>query len=141
MKTRLPQPDLPLAASAFNLFGEEGGDPLRIMRERDAARASADEAEAYQRRMQRTLAECPGFVTCDPPRGDASSGRVVIDPAWTVPAVSWLKRRFHVNEALELRSQIDGIAVEIKPRVRSKSGVRQTIKATFHKPEQFTFHL
>lgn len=122
----------------FNLSGETGPDPLRLERERWQRETREREAREYQERMQRTLAECPGFVGADPPASDAATGRVIIEPGMVFQAVAWLKRRFHVSENLDLSTDT-GLCVEVAPIVRKK-GVRK-VKVTFGKPEQFTLEL
>jgi hypothetical protein len=141
MKHRQPERELPFAASAFNLFGETGDDPLRLMRERDAKLAAAHEAERYQARMQRVFADCPGFIGGDVPKGPQCSGRVVVEPSRSVEALNWLKRRFYVNESLELDRVVEGLAFEIKPRQRSHGAGGKRIKVTFARPEQFPLAL
>jgi hypothetical protein len=141
MKHRQPERELPLAAAAFNLFSETGDDPLRVMRERDARLALEREAELYRQKMQRVFADCPGFLGGDAPTGPQATGRVVVEPGRSVEALAWLKRRFHVNETLELDRAVEGLAFEIKPRQRSPGAGSKRIKVTFARPEQFQFAL
>lgn len=140
MKHKPPVIDLPIIGEVFNLAGERGEDPLRIQRERWEAERRQSEALEYQSKMQRTLEECPGFAGCDAPLGEQAQGRIVIEPARVNEAVRWLKRRFHVNENLEL-SPDNGLAIDIKPRVRScKAGARRR-SVGFVKVEQFELAL
>ena len=138
---RQPERELPFAAAAFNLFGETGDDPLRIMRERDARLALQREAELYKQKMQRVFADCPGFLGGDAPNNPAATGRVVVELGRSVEALAWLRRRFHVNESLELDRAIEGLAFEIKPRQRSASVGGKKFSVTFARPEQFQFVL
>jgi len=93
-----------------------------------------------QRTLLLLLNQCPGFVGADVSESDHCESRVVIEPAYITAAMQWLKRRFHVNENLELSSDT-GLTVEIKPRVRScrTGGVKRRV--TFAKPIQFELAL
>jgi len=135
-----PGAELPLTREAFNLFSEAGEDPLRVMRERDARLAAEAEAAEYQSKMQRVFADCPGFIGGDAPNCAAAIGRVVVEPGRTVEALAWLKRRFHVNQSLELDRTIEGVAFEVKARVRAKLSGGRRIKVSFAPAEQFTLN-
>lgn len=132
-----PQPDLAVAGDVFNLAGELGVDPERIARERAEVERANREAAAYQAKMQRTFAECPGFIGGDAPTAPGLVGRVVIEPARVVEAYAWLRRRFRVSENLELSQSLDnGLCIDVIPRAPRKSGVwRKT--SMFAKPVQF----
>lgn len=139
-KSLQPVIDLPIVGEVFNLAGQRGEDPVRVWRERLQTERIINEAREYQNKMQRILAECPGFAGCDAPTSDLSQGRVVIEPARVTEAMQWLKRRFHVSENLEL-SPDNGLAIDIKPRVRScKTGARRR-SVGFVKVEQFELAL
>ena len=137
MKT--PQYELSGASEVFNLAPERAEDPFRVDRERWEANQRAEAAREFTAKMQRTLAECPGFMACDAPAGESSKGRVVIEPARVLEALPWLKRRFIVAENLEL-SDGDGLVVEVAPRVRGRGGPRR-VRVKFGKVEQFTLAL
>jgi hypothetical protein len=122
----------------FNLAGECGVDPERVVRERQEAEAAAAAAREYQRKMQRSFEQCPGFIGADAPSSERSKGCVIIEPAMAREARDWLKRRFHINENLELSDQ--GLCIEIIPRVRKARGVRSAA-VSFAKTEQFTLAL
>ena len=122
----------------FNLIGETGTDPARVIRERLEAAIAAATAREYELKMQRTFAQCPGFIGGDAPNGERSRGHVVVDPALAREARDWLKRRFYVNEILELSDE--GLRIEIIPRVRQARGRRRAAIA-FDKPEQFKLAL
>ena len=123
---------------AFNLVSEYGEDPERIIRERQEAEAAAAAALEYESKMQRSFAQCPGFIGCDPPSGERSKGRVVVDPTYAFQAREWLKRRFNCNEAIELSDH--GLCIEVMPRVRAKPGQPRR-RVSFLKPEQFDLAL
>lgn len=129
-----------IATQVFNLAGEEGEDPFRIERERWAAEQAKAEAAEYERRMQRTLAECPGFIGADAPAGPGKVGRVVVEPAHIPAAMAWLKRRFIVAENIEL-SRDEGLVVDIAPRVRRVTQGQRPAKVRFGKPEQYSLKL
>lgn len=134
MKT--PQYDLPVAGAVFNLAGERGEDPERVARERAAAERANREAKAYQDRMQKTFAACPGFIGGDAPAGPGLVGRLVVEPARVAEAYEWLRRRFRVSENLELSQTLDnGLCIDVIPRPPRKSGVWR--KTSFAKPTQF----
>jgi hypothetical protein len=122
----------------FNLAGECGVDPERVIRERLEAESAAAAAREYQRKMQRTFAQCPGFIGADAPSSEQSKGCVIVEPAMAREARDWLKRRFHVNENLELSDH--GLCIEIVPRVRKARGAR-SVRVSFTRPEQFILAL
>jgi len=132
---RIDQFELGEVGMAFNLYGQTGDDPVRVHRERDEALASARAAEEYQARMQRSLAECPGFITCDAPKSGRAEGIVTVEPGRLMEAWSWLRKRYHVCETVDLDRQIEGAAIKIKARAKTVNGQRASVK--FHKPEQF----
>ena len=135
MKAKARQLELHACSGAFNLFGERGIDPVAVLLERGRQAAAAEAAREFERKMQRLLSECPGFVGAEAPAGPASVGRVVVEPRLALEAIPWLKRRFHVNETLAL-SPDRGLCVEVKPRARGRSSGRRG-RVTFAKPEQF----
>ena len=138
---RTPQYELPVAGQIFNLAGDMGVDPWRETRERMEAAARAEQARAYQAKMQRILSECPGFVGADAPESSACTGKIVVEPSHVIEASEWLKRRFHVAESVEVDRTADGIVFEIAPRVRSKSTGARKVKVRFGPAEQFTLGL
>jgi hypothetical protein len=137
VKAKVRQLELRPCADAFNLVGERGLDPVAVMLERGRQAAAAEAAREFERKMQRLLSGCPGFVGAEAPAGPASVGRVVVEPGLALEAIPWLKRRFHVNETLAL-SHDRGLCVELKPRARGRSSGRR-VKVTFAKLEQFQF--
>ena len=137
MKVKARQLELRPCSDAFNLAGERGVDPVAVVLERGRQAAAAEAAREFERKMQRLLAECPGFVGAEAPGGPASVGRVVVEPGLALEAIPWLKRRFHVNESLAL-SRDQGLCVEVKPRARSRSSGRRS-RVMFARPEQFQF--
>ncbi len=124
--------------NVFNLVGECGVDPARVIRERLEAATAAAAAREYELKMQRLLSECPGFIGSDAPTSEKSKGRVIIEPAFAREARDWLKRRFHTSDNLELSDQ--GLCIEVVPRVRKVHGARRAT-ALFTKPEQFRLNL
>lgn len=132
--------ELASADEVFNLAGETGVDHWRVERERIEAEERRRIADEYQRRMQLALELCPGFTGCDAPRSDESKGIVIVEPGRVPEAWTWLKRRFHVAESLELSTD-HGIAIRIAPRVRRLTkGVRRR-KVSFKPAEQFMLAL
>ncbi len=130
--------ELPAAGlgGVFNLAGEAAADPWRVDRERWDQDKREREARDYQAKMQTSLAQCPGFAGCDAPASEAGQGRVIVEPGTIVKAMAWLKRRFHVNENLDL-SPDNGLCIEIIPKVK-KTG-KQASPVLFKKTEQFLF--
>lgn len=128
-----------LDVDAFNLAPEVAIDGERVARERREQAARDKEAAEYQAKFQLTLAECPGVVGFDAPRGPAAVGKVVIEPAFVMEAMQWLKRRFRVNESLELSTDT-GLCVEITPRPR-KANRHPYMRVSFNKPQQFELPL
>jgi hypothetical protein len=127
-----------ICTEAFNLASQSGNDPFRLERERWEAEQAASAAREFERRMQRLLEECPGFTTCEAPRSEDARGKVIVEPARITEAMQWLKRRFVVNESLELSTDI-GLCVELIPRKRGRTA--RTYAAKFKKPEQFALPL
>jgi hypothetical protein len=128
------QNELVNSAEVFNLAPEVGADPDRILREQLQAATDRAAAREYELKMQRTFAQCPGFCGSDDPH------HVVVEPALALEAFKWLRRRFHVNERLEVSTDT-GLCIEVKPRQRRlPSGVRR-VKVSFGPVEQFTLAL
>jgi hypothetical protein len=136
MKRRTLQHELPVMASAFNFVIMNGDDPWRLDRENWERAERERQGREYAEKMQLTLQQCPGFVSCDAPVSDASKGRVVIEPAHIASAMLWLKRRFHVSENLDL-SPDHGLCIDLAPRVRSCKSGGKRVKVSFKPPEQF----
>lgn len=132
--------ELGCACEAFNLAAETGVDPERVLRERRETIERQRQAAAFEAKMQRSLAECPGVVGFDAPNSPDSKGKVVVEPAHTVEAFQWLKRRFHVAENLELSGAV-GLVFEIAPRRRGLRSNGKRIKVHFGKVEQFELGL
>lgn len=137
---RTPQYELPNSAQAFNLAGEAAEDPWRVQRERAEAEKRLADSKAFQDRMQRTLAECPGVVAFDTPTCQCGKGKVVVEPGRIMDAMQWLKRRFVVDEVLELSTD-SGLCVEIAARNRRSPAKGKRVKVTFGCVEQFTLPL
>ena len=133
-------PEFFLARSVFNLAAETGDDPERVARELREAEQRRRDATEYERKYQRTLAECPGFCACDAPSGPGSKGKVVIEPGMILEANRWLRRRFHVSENLELSGDT-GLVLEIIPHQRRLPVGGKRIKVHFGKVEQFELAL
>lgn len=125
------------SAQVFNLAGEVGEDPVRLALEAGRKAAAAETAREYERTMQRTLEQCPGFIGADAPKSASCVGKVVVEPAKVSEALAWLKRRFVVAENLELSTD-NGLCVEVAPRAPRKAGVR---RPRFGKVEQFKLDL
>ena len=128
--------DLPQSEEVFNLASETAQDPWRIERERIAAEERRQQSAEYQRKMQLTLMQCPGFYSCDAPSSDESKGRVTIYPSQVSEAAIWLKRRFHTSENLEL-SHGDALVFEIAPRIRRVTPGKPRRKVSFDRAVQY----
>jgi len=141
MKPPIVQRDLPVAGEVFNLASETGVDPDRLVRERLQAATDAAEARIYQLRMQRTFAQCPGFIGGDLPDGELRRGVVRVEPSKAAEAAVWLKRRFSVNPEVRLA---DAFGIEIEFVTRSKVRLlpgQKRRRISFEKPQQFTLDL
>jgi len=130
------QHEMPVVGDAFNLAPEKGIDIDRQLRDERVQLARECSAREYAAKMQRQLAECPGFVGADIAPSEQSASRLMLDPRLVLDAVGWLKRRFRVSDALELHSTGNALCVEIAPRRRGQTGKRQV---RFGKVEQFKF--
>lgn len=137
---KIPQTELPVIGQVFNLHGECGEDPQRLLREREAAAKAEAEARAFAERCQLTLAKCPGFIGCDAPKGPGLSGKVVVEPGCAAEARDFLKKRFHVNELLELDAG-GGLALEVAARNRGKSNSQKRNRLPFERPVQYELQL
>lgn len=131
------QKELPGSETVFNLRCECGEDPERVLRESNEAKKRKAEAEAYAARCQKTLESCPGFIGCDAPAGQGQRGVVVVEPGLVGEAMTFLRRRFSVNENLQLDAG-RGICLEVASRIRKVTGKRR-VAVTFAKPVQFQF--
>ena len=131
--------EMPVVGTCFNLSPEQGADVDRLISEQRESLARECAAKEFVTKMQRQLAECPGFLGGDLPASEQSAGRVVVDPALTLDAMRWLKRRFQVAENIEV-SPDNGLAIDIKPRLRTPS-VGKRHKFTGRRAEQFEFAL
>ena len=133
------QYELPKSGDVFNLAGQVGIDPMRVIREQfdDATRRAA--ARDYELKMQRVFAGCPGFVGGDMPIGDDSTGHVIIEPSRALEARDWLKRRFHISPNLELSDL--GIALDVVPRSRKAPSPSRAGRCRFDKPIQYELAL
>lgn len=138
MKAR--QREFACAGHVFNLAGEVGADPVRLAMEAGRLAAAREAAREFERKMQRTLEDCPGFVGAEAPGSPDAKGKVLVEPGRVLEAMPWLKRRFHVSENLALSSDC-GLCVEIIPRVRQRSGRRTVRRVSFAPPEQFQLQL
>ncbi len=136
-----PQYELAGSESVFNLAPEVADDPWRVDREKWEAAERAAEARDYVARMQRALNLCPGIVGSDAPTSDTGRGVVVVEPGRIIEALKWLRRRFHASETIDISTELQGIAVEIAPRVRRSSNCGPRIKVMFEKPVQFELSL
>ena len=132
------QPEFDTTADVFNLHVQHADDPLRVEMDRLRAARAREDARAYEVKMQTTLEECPGFQGVEGLTGPDAIGTLMIDPRQVAEAMPWLKRRFHVDENLEL-SHSFGLCVEIQARGPRKVGVRR--KPVFGKPVQYEFAL
>lgn len=140
---RKQQFELAGSETVFNLAGEAANDPWRVERERRLQAEREREGREHAARVQLTLSQCPGFVGCDAPTSEDGAGRVVVEPGRVFEAVAWLKRRFHISENLDL-SPDNGLCIDLKMRVRSKSGCARrgrAVPVTFNRPEQFELRL
>jgi len=135
------QYELPKAEQVFNLAGETQDDPWRLDRERWAAVERQREAAEYAARCQHTFEQCPGFVGGDAPTSPNGRGVVVVEPGRIIEAMAWLKRRFRASETIDLSTELQGIAIEIAPRIRCSPMGGRRVKVKFGKPEQFTLPL
>lgn len=133
------QSEIPVVGVAFNLCVQTGLDMDRVLEDQRKALARECAAKEFTAKMQRMLSECPGFLGGDLPASERDSGRVIIEPGKTLEAFTWLKRRFHVAENLEV-SLDNGLAIDIKPRCRRGGGVKRH-KFVGCRGEQFTLEL
>jgi hypothetical protein len=128
------QSELPILGPVFNLAPEQGVDIDRVLLESRQQLAAECAAKEFSAKMQMKLSACPGFVACDSPASEESPGRVIIEPAHTLEAVQWLKRRFQVAENIAVDCG-NGLCIDIRTRSRRSGGKRQ--KFTGCKVEQF----
>lgn len=135
------QHEMPVVGQAFNLAGETGIDPFRVERERWAQLERQREAKEYAARMQHTFEQCPGYIGGDSPTSDNGRGVVVVEPGRIVEALAWLKRRFQASETIDVCTDLNGIAVEIAPRIRRSPCGGRRVKIKFGKVEQFSLPL
>jgi hypothetical protein len=137
------QHELPVCghAGVFNLAGETGVDIDRVIEEQRREIERDVERREYAARMQRTFEQCPGFVGGDCPASVGSKGKLVIEPGKAAEARQWLKRRFYVNESLELSQDGGGLVFEVQPRMPRKLANGRKVRVSFAPVEQFTLAL
>lgn len=141
MNKLIPQFGLPVVDREFNLVTERALDGDRLARERVEAIRAEKAAAEYQKRMQLSLAQCPGFIGADAPRGEGFKGNVVVEAGEAPAAMLWLKRRFHVNENISLSTDT-GICIEVITRKRKPAGPgARPVKVSWEKPKQFELTL
>lgn len=133
------QCELPMAEAVFNLRCECGADPDRVVREQADAKRRQAEAEAFAQKCQKSFEQCPGFIGCDAPKGPGLIGRVVVEPGQVAEAMEYLRRRFRVNQNLELDAG-RGLCLEVASRPRKVRGAR-SVRVNFAKPVQFELSL
>lgn len=121
-------------AAAFNLFSDHPDDHVDAIMEQARSLREREDQLRFKSKMQRLLSQCPGFVGCDPPASASCPGKVVVEPGLIREAMAWLKRRFHVNENLELSTEL-GLCIEVAPIIRLQGRVQR--RRAFNKPEQF----
>jgi hypothetical protein len=124
----------------FNLASEIAVDPWRIERERQEQDKHDFEAWQYQKKMQRTFTEVPGYVGGDVPVNDGAIGKIIIEPGRITEAMQWLKRRFVVNENLELSTDL-GLCVEVCSKAKRVAGKPNQRRVCFDRPIQFDLGL
>lgn len=134
------QRDLPVVGDCFNLVQETGDDPLRVILDRLHEASEKAAAREYQLKMQRTFAECPGFLSGDAPASELGRGYVVVLPETLADALPWLRRRFVCSETMEFDRLEGGLRIEIAPRPK-KGSPRRRVKVNFQRPEQFNLNL
>jgi|SRR5580704_11124252 hypothetical protein len=132
------QHEMPVIGTCFNLAPETGVDIDRVLEEQRKALAAECAGKEFHAKMQRTLAECPGFIGGDLPKAITSSGRVIIEPSKTLEAMKWLKRRFQVAENLEV-SPDNGLAIDILPRNPRAVGKRHKFQGRRAEQYQLQF--
>ena len=127
-----------IGSSTFNLASEATADGEHLLLEARQAEIDRRAAAEYQRQMQRTLAECPGFVGGELPAGPGCAGSILIEPECARSALDWLKRRVSVDDAAEIETTGE-LRVQIWTWRKGVRGRRVSVK--FGKPEQFTLNI
>src|SRR5512142_3313194 len=92
-KSRMNKPhqfELPQSGEVFNLFSEQGQDPVRVIMDNLHAATEKAAAREYELKMQRTFSACPGFIGGDAPETEQGTGYVVVDCSRAIDAVVWL---------------------------------------------------
>lgn len=92
--------------------------------------------------LWKRLRQCPGFIGADTPTSEQGRGRIVVEPGRVTEAYAWLKRRFYTSENIELSD--NGLCIELKQRVRNKSGCAnrgKRVSVSFKQPVQFELGL
>jgi hypothetical protein len=135
------KPEFEFTSQVFNLACECGEDPERVELEKREAEQRQRDAAEYAARMQKTFAQCPGFIGADAPPGPGQLGRVIVEPSMATQAAAWLRRRFRVNQNLELDAG-EGLAFEVISRPpQNRSGGGSRVRQTFERPIQFELQL
>ena len=87
--------------------------------------------------MQRAFDHCPGVVTGRLPASEQDQGWFIIEPGCAKAALEFLRRRFFVDQQVEIESTGE-LRLAVVPKIR-RAGMRK-IRMDFRKPiEQFEF--
>lgn len=142
MSKRANQFELRTVGEEFNLVTETGEDPLRVMMDKLREAEERAAAREYELKMQRVFSDCPGFIGGDAPKSEISRGSVIVKPDCVTDAVRWLRKRFHVADTVEVDLALEGVRVDIVPRVRVRKGTtRKAVKVDFGATVQFDLPL
>lgn len=136
------QLELPRSSDFFNLAPESGADPVRVTLDQLHAEARLQAARDYERKMQRTFEDCPGFQGGIAPSSAQAHGWLVVSADKIQEAMPWMRRRFIVNESVTVDKSGLGLRVEFAPIMR-RPGMKQPRKAKvkFTPPEQYNLPL
>lgn len=75
----------------------------------------------FLKRMSQAFDQCPGAVIGDMPTTEQSEGSIIVDPVCSKQALTFLKRRFYVEENVGIESTGE-LKFVIKPKVRRAPG-------------------
>lgn len=89
--------------------------------------------------MSQAFDKCPGAVVGDMPTSEQAEGNIIVEPSCSKAALTFLRRRFHVEESVGIETTGE-LRFVIKPRVRRAPGAPK-FKPHFQKQIQYELPL
>jgi hypothetical protein len=95
--------------------------------------------KTFQKRMGEAFDNCPGAVMGDLPTSEQAQGNIIVEPSCSKAALTFLRRRFYVEESVGIETTGE-LRFVIKPRVRRAPG-KPKPRVEFRKQIQYELPL